>query len=143
MTTIIYKDERPDPGQYMQLFSTTGWNDEYKVGVDELAGVLAGSLYVIAAFDGDDLVGMGRVVTDGVMHAMLYDVIVKPSHQNQGIGSTILKKLIERCKEAGVREIQLFSARGKAPFYRKRGFLDRPVDAPGMSLKRESSLRLV
>ena len=131
MNPVIYKSERPDPQQYAQLFATTGWNDTYQANVDELAKALEGSWDVVAAYDQDELVGMGRVVSDGVLYAMLYDVIVKPSYQNQGIGSTILDQLIDKCKAPGVRDVQLFSAKGKAPFYRKRGFIDRPADAPG------------
>jgi GNAT superfamily N-acetyltransferase len=66
---------------------------------------------------------------------MIYDMIVLPSHQGKGIGTELLERLINRCKEAGIREIQLFSAIGKAPFYRKRGFAQRAADAPGMRLK--------
>ena len=138
MDPVIYKNEPPDPQQYAQLFATTGWNDIYKAKVKELAKALEGSWYVVAAYDQDELVGMGRVVSDGVLYAMLYDVIVEPSHQNQGIGSTILDRLIDGCTAAGASGIFNCSpAMGKAPFYRKRGFVDRPADAPGMKLKRE------
>ena len=89
---------RPDPQQYAKLFATTGWNDAYQANVGELAKALEGSWHVVAAYDQDELVGMGRVVYDGVLYAMLYDVIVKPSYQNQGIGSTILDRLIDKWK---------------------------------------------
>lgn len=137
MDHIIYKSEPPDPQQYAGLFSTTGWNDTYKVNVHELARALQGSWYIVAAYDQGQLVGIGRVVSDGVLYAMLYDIIVAPSHQSFGIGSAILERLIERCRMAGIRSIQLFSAKGKAPFYRKRGFVERPADAPGMKLDQE------
>jgi hypothetical protein len=54
------------------------------------------------------MVGFGRIVTDQVLHAMIY-----------------------------IRDIQLFCARGKQAFYEKHGFVVRPIDAPGMQYQRE------
>jgi hypothetical protein len=33
-----------------------------------------------------------------------------------------------------MRVLWLFSAKGKSAFYKKFGFLERPVDAPGMQM---------
>ena len=137
MADIEYRETKPDVAHYMALFETTGWNAVYQACQDDLDQALNNSWYVIAAYQGNDLVGIGRVVSDGVLYAMIYDIIVKPSHQGRGIGTSILNKLIWKCKSAGVREIQLFSAKGKAQFYRKRGFADRPADAPGMQLMKD------
>ena len=67
---------------------------------------------------------------------MIYDLIILPSHQGQGIGSEILSRLVSKCRAAGIRDVQLFSAPGKSTFYAKRGFKARPSDAPGMRLQR-------
>ena len=124
----------PDAGPYLALFETTGWNAVYQTDIDDLIRALNNSWYVVTAYQNGELVGSGRVVSDGVLYAMIYDMIVNPSHQGQGIGTAILDKLILKCRTAGLREIQLFSAKGKAQFYRKRGFVERPADAPGMKL---------
>jgi len=87
---------------------------------------------MLGAYDGEQLVGFGRLVSDGILHAMIYELIVLPQYQGQGIGGEILGMLVEKSREAGVRDIQLFSARGKRDFYEKRGFRARPDDAPGM-----------
>ncbi len=131
---IEYRTELPDKEQFFALFDTTGWNGEYQATAEELAGMLANSQRVIAAYDGERLVGFGRVVTDGVLHAMIYDMIVHPDHQGQGIGTHILHNLVEWCRAARIRDIQLFCARGKRAFYEKNGFAARPEDAPGMYL---------
>jgi GNAT superfamily N-acetyltransferase len=134
---ISFHENLPDKDQYLALFDTTGWNKDYKVSADELIAALKHSQYMVMAYDNEQLVGCGRVVTDGVMHAMIYEMIVEPSYQGQGIGSVILEKLVAKCKAAGIRDIQLFSAKGKAPFYQKHGFVERPVDAPGMAMPKE------
>lgn len=137
MTEITYKEKRPDPSQYLELFETAGWHKVYHVELGEMQRALEHTWYMVVAYDGPILVGIGRVVSDGVMYGMIYDMIVRPSHQNKGIGTAILRMLVEKWKSTGLREIQLFSAKGKALFYFKRGFEKRPDDAPGMRLIRE------
>ena len=139
MTDLEYREIHPDARQYHELFETTGWNSVYNADWQELGKALDNSWYVVAAYQDNELVGIGRVFSDGVLYAMIYDMIVKPSHQGRGIGTTLLEKLISKCKTAGLRDIQLFSARGKAPFYTKRGFVLRPADAPGMMLRKDFS----
>jgi N-acetylglutamate synthase-like GNAT family acetyltransferase len=68
---------------------------------------------------------------------MIYDLIVIPSYRRRGIGSEILRRLIIKCQEAGIREVQLFSAAGKSAFYQKRKFEERPANAPGMRLRKQ------
>ena len=139
MSDIEYKEIHPDARQYLELFETTGWNSMYKADSKDFSQAMDNSWYIVAAYQGRELVGIGRLVSDGVLYAMIYDMIVKPSHQNRGIGTAILDKLVQKCKDSGIRDIQLFSARGKVPFYRKRGFSERPADAPGMILRRKIS----
>lgn len=131
---IAYREKLPSPTAYHQLFETTGWNQAYRAVADELYGAISSSWYVLSAYDNDDLIGFGRVVSDGVLYALICDLIVKPSYQGQGIGSHLLKKLIQKCHLEKIRVIWLFSARGKRSFYEKFGFRERPVDAPGMQL---------
>jgi len=114
------------------LFQTTGWAATYHLSPSELFRAVSSNWYAVSASDGDKLVGFGRVVSYGVLHAMIYEMIILPEYQGQGIGTQILYMLIQRCLEANVRDIQLFCARGQRGFYEKYGFIARPEDAPGM-----------
>jgi len=129
---IDIRSEIPASDQFWKLFQTTGWNEKYQLEPEELEQALCSSWYVLSAYEGESLVGFGRLVSDGVLHAMVYELIVLPEYQGQGIGGKILEKLVERCKETGVRDIQLFCAAGKREFYEKRGFVARSEDAPGI-----------
>lgn len=122
----------PAIDSYWKLYEGTGWNEDYRLSPGAVAEALAGSWYAVSAYDGERLVGFGRVLTDGVMHSMIYDLIVAPDCQGQGIGSRILDMLVQKCRNTGIYDIQLFCARGKRAFYEKRGFASRPEDAPGM-----------
>ena len=125
----------PEPGAYQRLFESTGWNQAYQVDNEELRAAIKNSWYSISAYTtAGDLIGFGRVVSDGVLYAFVCDMIIDPDYQNQGIGTTILKKLIQKCEEVNVRVLWLCAAVNKSGFYRKNGFIARPPNAPGMQL---------
>jgi GNAT superfamily N-acetyltransferase len=132
---LTYSDKRPSTGQFWNLYLTTGWNDEYGLAPEDIEEALSASRFTVSAYDDGALVGFGRVVTDGVMHAMVYDLIVAPDRQGCGIGGAILSMLVARCRHAQIPDIQLFCARGKRGFYERRGFVARPEEAPGMEYR--------
>jgi GNAT superfamily N-acetyltransferase len=134
---IAYRAELPPREEYFKLFNTTDWNKEYRVSAEELEFVNKNSWYVVSAYHGKKLVGFGRVITDYLLHAMIYDMIILPGYQNRGIGTRILEMLVRKCKEHHIRDIQLFCAKGKRTFYKKNSFQARPDDAPGMQLRKE------
>lgn len=134
--SIRLSEALPDKNEYFALFLTTGWNTQYRASPDEVEQANANSWLTVSAYDGDKLVGFGRVLTDFVLHAMIFDMIVLPEHQGHGIGTLILDRLVSRCKALGIRDIQLFCARGKRGFYEKNGFEVRAEDAPGMQLRK-------
>ena len=132
--SLRYQTFPPTPDQYLALFETTGWNNEYHLTSHHLAKVIANRWYMVSAYDEGYLVGFGRVVSDSI-HAMIYDLIVAPDHQRQGIGGEILDRLVKHCQTAHIRDIQLFCATGKREFYERHGFIARPDDAPGMQYR--------
>lgn len=132
MLTIRYEEKLPPVDLYWPLFVRSGWSDRYQINPHELAQALKGSWYAVSAWEGQRLVGFGRVVGDGVLHAMIHEMMVEPDYQNQGIGSKILEMLVSRCSAAGIRDVSLLAAPGRADYYRRRGFVARPEDAPGM-----------
>ena len=115
-------------------FETTGWEPDGRLTAEAARDALAHTWYAVSAYDDDRLVGTGRVIGDGCIHALLADVIVDPRYQGQGIGSTIVEGLVSECRRAGIFYTQLFAAQGVRPFYENFGFVARPDDAPGMQL---------
>jgi len=133
---IILKTETPESGAVWNLFLSAGWNEEYNLTEEEYLNSVLNSRFVVSAYENEKLIGYGRAVCDGIMHAMIYDLIVLPGFQGRGAGGKILAALVELCKESKIRDIQLFSARGKKEFYMKRGFKSRDDEAPGMEYKK-------
>ena len=133
---ITFKDILPDRDDNWVLFQTTGWNHEYNFSIQDLVEANQNSWYITSIYDSNRLIGSGRVISDGVYHALIVDLIIHPDYQGQGFGGKLLDRLVTRCKEKKIRDIQLFSARDKFAFYEKFGFEKRPINAPGMQLKR-------
>ncbi len=129
---ILYQNDLPEKDQYFNLFLTTGWYLEHHLTNDQLYEAIQYSWYLISAYDNNKLVGFGRIISDGILHALIVDLIVLPAYRKKGIGSKILTLLVERCKAFHICDIQLFCAKGKVDFYKKHGFDERPADAPGM-----------
>ncbi len=132
---IRLQEGTPPTDDLWRVFDTTGWNDEYQLSPAELRTAFESSWLVVGAYAEGRLVGVGRAVSDRVVHAMIYDLIVIPECQGAGIGGQLLACLVDRCTTAGIRDIQLFCARGKRVFYETRGFVARPEDAPGMQYR--------
>ncbi len=130
-----YSEKLPTSAQFFELFETTDWNTKYELTKEELYSALKNSWYSISVFDKDDLIGFGRIICDGIVHALILDVIIHPDRQGKGIGKEIMEKLVSKCKKHKVRDIQLFSAKDKAGFYEKLGFKSRAEHSPGMELK--------
>jgi GNAT superfamily N-acetyltransferase len=135
-SSVTYSDRGPDPEAYLALFETTGWNAMYRCTAAELEDSLRESWHVISAYQDTKLIGAGRLVSDGVLYAVVFDMIVTPEWQGRGVGSEILSRLMDRCNAAGIRDILLFAAQGTEGFYRRRGFVPRSQNAPGMIMRR-------
>lgn len=131
-SSFIYKEELPIINDFGELFITTGWNEKYKFSKEELENSLKKSWYFISVYDNTKLIGFGRVISDGIYHALIADMIIHPEYQRKGIGGSLLEKIMDKCKHHNIRDIQLFAAKDKYEFYEKYNFKRRPDDAPGM-----------
>jgi predicted acetyltransferase len=70
--------------------------------------------------DGARLVGVGRVLADGVYTAYIGDVAVHPDYRGTGVGKQIVAELLRLC--AGHKKMILYSVPGSEAFYRQFGF---------------------
>ena len=139
---IEYRNVIPDIDSFFNIFESTGWNIRYKKTKESLYSAIIDSWFAISAYINDDLVGFGRVISDGSLHAFIVDLIIIPQYQGKGIGKAILEKLVAEIKNNGIRDIQLCCAKGKKEFYIKCGFTERPEDAPGMQYYNVSEANL-
>lgn len=100
---------------------------------------LNNSLYTVAAEKDKQVVGMGRLIGDG-MYYTIVDIVVQPACQNMGIGSKIIDMLLEYVNKetpvGGRSSVQLVAEKGKEAFYEKRGFKTIPHEFCGSGMRK-------
>ncbi len=74
---------------------------------------------VLTAWHEGRLVGIARVLTDGVLYSYLCDLAVEPDVQGLGIGRRLIEAVLERCKGT---ELVLRDSDLSAGFYARLGF---------------------
>ena len=86
----------------------------------DLRLVFANSMFHCFAFENGRLVAAGRVLADGRDCAYLCDIAVLPSRQGQGLGRSIVSRLLELSREH--RKIILYAVPGREGLYQSLGF---------------------
>lgn len=76
------------------------------------------SLSWVGAFSGHDLVGFVHACWDGGRHAFLLDTVVDPIHQGQGIGGSLVRKLVAEVTAAGCHWLHVDYEPHLQSFYR-------------------------
>lgn len=74
---------------------------------------------VLAAWQGEQLVGVARILTDGVLHSYLCDLAVEPDVQRQGLGKALVDEVLHRL---GNTQLVLRDSDLSAGFYEHLGF---------------------
>ena len=86
---------------------------------DKLRRAFERSQIVCFATEGDRLIGAARALSDGEYHAIIYDVVVHPERQRHGIGTSLMRQVLERLP---VWRVMLVADQDVAPFYGRLGF---------------------
>ncbi len=110
------------------------WTADTSDNSELVAGIIAGSHCFIIATMGDEIIGMGRAISDRVSDAYIQDVTVKDTYRDQGIGSEIIRLLVERLQGDGLCWIGLIAERGSHEFYMGLGFEKMPNSTPMLKM---------
>lgn len=107
--------------EILRLYNEVGWA-AYTRDMPALMRGFANSLLVLAAYENGELLGIIRVVGDGETVVFVQDILVFPDKQRQGVGTALLKAVLERFR--GVRQIELTTDNTPKTlaFYRSLGF---------------------
>jgi len=84
---IIYKEfDISEMADVVAIYENIWWT-MYLRDNDKLFSAFENSLYLLCAFDGEQMVGFARAVGDGEHIVLVQDLIVLSEYQNRGIGS--------------------------------------------------------
>lgn len=84
-----------------------------------LSKSFANSYKVITVYVDKNLLGAGRMLSDGFRYGMIFDVAVQTKQKKKGIGRKIMDALLEGERD---KFIHLTSTFGHEDFYKKLGF---------------------
>ncbi|MDJ1475403.1 GNAT family N-acetyltransferase [Bacillus sp. LS15-K4] len=119
--SINYTIEHPtDFNGLLALYESLGWNS-LKLTLNELEQMCKQSWYAIYAFDDKKLVGMGRIISDGVITGVICGICVLQDYQSVGIGKEIVERLIQHCEQNKVIP-QLMCVEKLQSYYESKGF---------------------
>ena len=112
----VFKDD-----EITRLYSSVGWT-AYTDNLTALRKGFNNSLLVLGAYEQNELLGIIRVVGDGATIIFIQDILVFPEYQRKGIGSALLRAVLDRYSD--VRQIELVTDNtpNTISFYRSMGF---------------------
>ena len=112
---------------FMKLYESAKWG---KCREDIVQVSLKNSYATFAVMDGENVIGMARLLGDGGMAFYLKDFVILPEYQGKGIGRELLEYvqnyIRNELKDGWQTTLELISAKGKEEFYKKSGFEERP-----------------
>jgi ribosomal protein S18 acetylase RimI-like enzyme len=108
-----------DSSHLVRLYAQAPWATGRSV--EDARDMLAQTDLAISVWDGPRLVGFGRVLTDYVYRASIWDVIVDKEYQGQDVGTQIMQRILHH---PSLKRVELFwlCTRDKQAFYEKLGF---------------------
>ena len=115
-----YKDYNEQ--EILPLYESVGWVS-YTKRPKMLQEAYLHALKIYAAYVENKLVGIIRVVGDGSSVVFVQDLLVYPEYQRQGIGTALLKRIMEDYR--GVYQLQLLTENTEKTiaFYKSLGFI--------------------
>lgn len=123
------------PELFLELYSSVGWEPPC---IEQVREALINTIATFTVYDFEHAVGMVRLIGDGGMSFYIKDFAVIPSYQSKGVGTLLIESLEKYIRESISPEwavsLELISTKEAVPFYKKKGFEERPCewDGPGM-----------
>ena len=122
MTLITYSEEKQiNPEELLNLYEDANWS-AYTSSPEELESAVNNSLYVLTARDGNKLVGLMRIVGDGITIVYIQDILVLRNYKRNKIGTTLIKKALEKFKKVRQKVLLTEDNPETRGFYESLGF---------------------
>jgi ribosomal protein S18 acetylase RimI-like enzyme len=107
--------------QLERLYNDVEWH-AYTQDLEELQQAIEQSLEVISVWNDEELVGLIRVVGDGLTIIYIQDILVLNYYQNQGIATQLIQQVLNKYKSVRQKVLLTEEALDVRRFYEKNGF---------------------
>jgi GNAT superfamily N-acetyltransferase len=123
MDNITYKHVNEfNESDIKNLYEDAGWTS-YTKDLPKLMEAIDASLMVISAWDDENLIGLSRVVGDGLVIIYIQDILVLDAYKRKGIGSKLLKYVLENYKDVRQKVLLTDDGEDTRVFYEANGFV--------------------
>lgn len=112
----VYNEE-----EILSLYKAVGWK-AYTDNPKALRKGYQKSLLTLAAYKKGKLLGIIRTVGDGQTIVFIQDILVFPEYQRNGIGTALIKAVLERYKDVRQIELATDNRPETVAFYKSIGF---------------------
>ncbi|HIT75732.1 MAG TPA: GNAT family N-acetyltransferase [Candidatus Avipropionibacterium avicola] len=119
----ISDQDRPGRDELVELYGSVSWG-AYTHDPDRLVRALEGSMRVVTARRDGQLVGLARVVGDGVSIAYLQDILVHPDLHRSGLGRALISAVFEPLSDVRQKVLMTDAEPGQRAFYEAVGFTE-------------------
>jgi N-acetylglutamate synthase-like GNAT family acetyltransferase len=109
-----------DIGQLQELFDIAAFWAKGR-NIKDLAIAIANSEPVISVWDQELLIGFARATSDGIYRATIWDVVIHPDYQGNGLGSKLIETVLNHPRMQKVERVYLMTTH-QHKFYEKIGF---------------------
>lgn len=106
--------------EILPLYESAGWTN-YTRDPQMLENAYRNSLLTLGAYEGEKLVGVVRAVGDGCSIVFIQDILVLPEYQRKGIGTALMKAVLERFAHAYQIQLATDDTEKTAAFYKAMG----------------------
>ena len=89
--------------------------------INDLKKCLANSDVIVSFWVGNEIVGFGRALSDGVYRGVLWDIVIDENHQGKGFGKSIINNILNSKKIKNTEKIYLMTTNKKL-FYSQMDF---------------------
>jgi ribosomal protein S18 acetylase RimI-like enzyme len=79
-----------------------------------------------------ELIGLARATSDHAFNATIWDVLVDPIYQGQGLGKALVEQMVRALLRRDIGNITLFADANVVDFYKGLGFESDPEGIKGM-----------
>ncbi|MBQ2976032.1 MAG: GNAT family N-acetyltransferase [Clostridia bacterium] len=108
--------------EILPIYESVGWRN-YTQRPQMLKEAYAHSLKIYAAYVNNKLAGIIRVVGDGASVVFVQDLLVYPEYQRQGIGTALLKMIMEEYQNVYQMHLMTDNTEKTIAFYQSLGFM--------------------
>jgi predicted GNAT family N-acyltransferase len=122
---VVVSEALPMVAEYIELRTKTGWG----VVDEETAGqTMQAAAFTVSLRHNNRLIGIARVMGDGIRYLFLADLIVDPEFRGERLGDRLMRLVtsyFDRCAAPGA-SITLLPLKGSESFYERFGFVRCP-----------------